>query len=154
MAHPLLESDIYQRIGGKPALTQLLDPRQTGTWDPATLDTAMQDAWNYVLAAVQVQADVVGLTVDQLREQYPDYVALAAQKTLKFAWVYGSSGQACPDRIAQLDQLADQQLQQLAERRRKHGAQNSDPGAAQRITRIDNDPCNERMTLRSFKGFI
>lgn len=152
--HPLVESDMYQRIGGKPALTQLIDPEQTGTWDVAVLELAMQDAWNFVLAAGQVQVDVVGLTNDQLRERYPDYITLAAQKALKFVWVYGSSGQACPVKIAELDRMADQQLQLLAERRRKHGAQNVDPSAAQRVTGIDIDPCRERMTLRSFKGFI
>lgn len=154
MAHPLTDADVYGRIGGQAALTQLIDPTGTGTWDPSTLELAKQDGWNFVTAAVQVQADIVGLTVQQLRDQYPDCISLAAQKTLKFVWVYGSSGQACPERIAEMDKMADAQLQMLAERRRKHGAQNTDPSAAQRITRIEIDPRNERMTLRSFRGFI
>lgn len=154
MAHPLLEADIYQRVGGQAALTQLIDPNSQGRWDADMLDRAMGDAWTYVISAVQVQADIVGLTVDQIRDRYPDYVTLAAQKTLKFLWVYGSAGQACPAKVVELDRLADAQLQLLAERRRKHGAQNTDPSAAQRVTRIDIDPSNERMTLSSFKGFI
>ncbi len=154
MGHPLLESDVYVRIGGKAALTQLIDPAGTGTWDTTTLQTAMQDAWNFVTAAVQVQADIVGKTIQQLRECYPDYISLAAMKTLKLLWVYGSSGQALPPRIDELDKLADAQLQMLAERRRKHGAQNTQTSAAQRITEINIDPHHRRMTLESFKGFI
>lgn len=154
MAHPLTEADVYHRVGGRAALAQLIDPDRVGAWDAATLDLAMQDAWNFVTSAVQVQADIVGLTVQQLRDQFPDYVSLAAMKALKLVWTYGSSGQACPERISELDKMADAQLQLLAERRRKHGGQNTDPAAAQRIARVDIDPRNERMTLRSFRGFI
>lgn len=154
MAHPLTEADVYNRVGGQAALVQLIDPGGAGTWNPEMLDAAMQDGWNFVLSAVQVQADIVGLTSAQIRERYPDYVSLASMKTLKFVWIWGSSGQALPSRIDELDKLVDAQLQMLAERRRKHGAQNTDSSAAQRIVRVDIDPDRTRMTIASFRGLI
>lgn len=154
MAHPLTEADVYNRVGGRAALAQLIDPDRVGAWDAATLDLAMQDGWNFVTSAVQVQSDIVGLTAQQLRDQFPDFVSLAAMKALKFVWAYGSAGQALPARIDELNKECDAQLQLLAERRRKHGGQNTDPAATQRITRVEIDPRNERMTLRSFRGFI
>lgn len=151
-AHPLLPADVYNRFGGKAALTQLIDPNGQGTWSEETLDTAMLDAWLWVLSFVQVQAQIVGLTNDQLREAYPDYISLAARKTVPNLWLAGASGQAMPEAIKELNGELNAQLEALAERRRKHGGQNTDPSAAQRVARIA--LADGRMTLGAFKGFI
>ena len=48
---PPLPADVYNRSGGKAALTQLIDPNGQGTWSEETLDTAMLDAWLWVLCS-------------------------------------------------------------------------------------------------------
>lgn len=150
--HPLLPADVYDRFGGKAALTQIIDPVGLGTWSDTMLDAAMLDAWLWVLSHVGVQAELAGLTHEQLRADYPDYISLAARKTVPNLWLAGSSGQAMPDAIKELNGELNAQLDALAERRRKHGGQNTDPSAAQRVARIS--LAEGRMTLSSFKGFI
>jgi hypothetical protein len=154
--HPLTEADVWRRIGGRAALTQLVNPGGTTTWDAATVEIGMQDAWNFVVAAVGVQVELAGQTNDQIRENFPHLVTLASQKALRFIWVSGSGGQAVPDGIKELDTLADQQLQMLAERRRKHGAVGFSPSPAQAIENIDLNKFGGRMTLTGFRdgGFI
>lgn len=151
MAHPLIESDVWLRIGGRPALTQLANPQGTVRWDAPTVDTGMQDAWNFTVAAVGVQAELTGYTNAEIREKFPHLITVASQKALRFIWVAGSGGQALPEGIKEIDALADQQLQLLAERRRKHGAIGFSPAPAQAVEEIDNNPCHTRMTLRGFR---
>lgn len=151
MSHPLQDSDIYNRVGGQDKLTQLIDPQGTGTWSTATLELAMQDAWNFVVAAVGVQVELVGLTTQQLRDGYGHLITLASQKTIRLLWNYGTSGQACPQKIIDLDALADQQLQLLAERRRKHGNIGTNPTPAQAVQQVDINPLRDRMTLGGFR---
>lgn len=50
----LTDEDVYNRMGGQPALTQLIDPRYEGAPDPAILGLAQQDACNKVIAAAGV----------------------------------------------------------------------------------------------------
>ena len=51
---------------------------------------------------VQVQAQIVGLTNDQLREAYPDYISLAARKTVP-TLAGGGVRQAMPEAIKELN---------------------------------------------------
>lgn len=150
--HPLTAEDVYERFGGRAALTQIIDPARQGTWSETTLDLAQEDAWLWVISHGMVQADLEGLTKEQIRAQFPDYISLAARKTVVNLWLAGSSGQALPPRLQELNQELNRQCEALAERRRKHGGQNTDPSAAQRITRISLDD-GQRMTLASFRGF-
>ncbi len=151
----IIDTDIYNRIGGQAVLTQLIDPQGQGTWNQDILTLAKQDACNEVISAAGVQADLNGFTVDDFRSKFPNLVTLAAQRCIYLNWVYGTSGQACPDRIVALKQDTDAELQRLAERRRKHGAVDFSPSPAQRVAQIDNDPTRTRMTLRSWqKGFV
>lgn len=152
MAHPLVAADVYNRMGGQQALTQLMNPSGTITWNVAMLDTAMGDAWNFVVAAVGVQAELAGYTDSQIREQYPQLITIAAQKSLRFGWLGGSGGQALPQGIKDIDELADAQLQLLAERRRKHGAVGVSPAPAQQISQVRIDQDNSRMTLGGFRS--
>lgn len=151
MPHPLVAADIYNRVGGQDKLTQLIDPQGNGTWSEATLELAMQDAWNFVVAAVGVQVELSGLTMQQIRDGYGHLITLAAQKAIRLIWNYGTSGQACPPRITDLDGLADQQLQMLAERRRKHGDIGTNPTPSQAVQRVDMNPLRDRMTLGGFR---
>jgi hypothetical protein len=152
MAHPLIDSDVYNRIGGQANLVQLLDKAGVGDWDATMLDLAMGDAWNFTVAAVGVQVELAGLTNDQIRTQYPHLITISSQKSLSFVWLAATGGQALPDGIKTIDTLADQQLQMLAERRRKHGAVGVNPPISQAVGQIDNNPCGERMTLRGFRA--
>jgi len=157
LAHPLEEADVWKRIGGRAALTQLVNPEGTTSWDADTVDTAMQDAWNYVVAAVGVQAELAGYSNAEIRANFPQLVTVGSQKALRFVWVAGSGGQALPAGIQEIDALAEQQLQMLAERRRKHGAVGFSPSPAQAVDGgIDNNPNRDRMTLSGFRdgGFI
>lgn len=156
MSHPLLDSDVYIRIGGRDKLTQLINPGGTASWDPATLAIVMQDAWNYVVAAVGVQAELTGYTNDELRTNFPQLITLAAQLSIVKAWLYGSAGQAMPDRVVALNAQVEAELQRLAERRRKHGAVGFSPSPAQAVVNIDMNPNHDRMTLSGFRsgGFI
>lgn len=151
MAHPLLDSDVYIRIGGRDKLTQLINPGGTTSWDPATLAIVMQDAWNYVVAAVGVQAELIGYTNDELRTNFPELITLGAQLSIVKAWLYGSAGQAMPDRVVALQAQVEAELQRLAERRRKHGAVGFSPSPAQAIVNIDMNPNHDRMTLDGFR---
>jgi hypothetical protein len=157
MANPVFitDADVYNRIGGRAALTQLIDPEGTGAWSPDVLLTAQQDACNEIIAAAGVQAELGGFTIDDFRVKFPHLITLAAHRCIYLCWLYGSAGQACPDRIIALKDDTGRELDQLAERRRKHGAVDFSPTPAQRVTQVDNDPHHRRMTLRSWqRGFI
>lgn len=151
MAHPLEDSDLYNRVGGQAALTQLIDPTGTGTWSAETIELVKQDAWNFVVAAVSVQVELSGLTMAQIRAGYGHLITLASQKGIRLLWNYGTSGQACPPRIVDMDALADQQLQMLAERRRKHGDIGTSPTPSQAVQQVDMNPYRDRMTLSGFR---
>jgi len=148
------DADVYLRFGGEAALAQAIDPDGTGTYSPAVLLLAKQDASNRVAAAAGVQSV---LTVDppysqaQYQEKFPELVTLAAQLALVLCWTYGTSGRALPDNLAALSASVEAQLQLLAERRRKHGAIDYSPAPNQAINRIDNDPDHNRMVLRSWR---
>ena len=148
------EADVYNRFGGQNALAQTIDPEGTGTYSPAILALAIQDASNRVASAAGVQ---VSLTTDppysqtEFQSKFPELVTLAAQAALILCWTYGTSGRALPDNLATLSATVEAQLQLLAERRRKHGAIDYSPAPAQAIARIDNDPDHNRMVLRSWR---
>jgi hypothetical protein len=154
VAHPLEETDLYRRIGGKAALTQLLDPQQTGTWDAETAELAMQDGWNLVVSAAGVQSEFATLTKPQLRDQFPDLIMYASFLALPLLWQYGTSGQAVPQTVKDKEAQAKIDLELYAQRKRKHGSQSTNPAAAQRVALVDPDPDHNRMTLAAFKGFI
>lgn len=135
MANPVFitDEDLYLRIGGRAALTQLLDPNKTGMWNTDTTLRARQDACNLVIEAAGVQADLAGNTVDQFRDRYPALVTHACFKALYLCWLYGSSGQACPERIAALNTEAEAGMENLSKRRRKHGSVDFSPQPAQEV---------------------
>lgn len=147
----LLDSDIYDRIGGQAALTQLLDPQFEGVFSQDMLQKVENDACNEVIAAAGVQVDLNGFTVAQFRDKFPHLITIAAQYSLYLCWLYGTSGQACPDRIVTFKAEAELKLQQLAERRRKHGASDFAPYPAQKVTQVDNNPNHTRTTLLGFQ---
>lgn len=152
MAHPLVDADVYNRIGGQDALVQLLDKDGRGTWSVDMLDTAMGDAWNYVVAAVGVQADLGGYTSAEIRDKFPHLITIGAQKSLRFAWVSGSGGQAMPQGITDIDALAEAQIEMLAERRRKVGKADFSPAPAQQVAQVDLNRDSSRMTLAGFRS--
>ncbi len=151
MAHPLVAADIYNRVGGQDKLTQLIDPQGNGTWSEATLELAMQDAWNFVVAAVGVQVELSGLTMQQIRDGYGHLITIAALKAIPLVWDYGTSGQARPQNIGERDSRCDQELQLLAERRRKHGNIGTNPTPSQAVQQVDMNPLRDRMTLGGFR---
>lgn len=151
MAHPLQASDVYNRIGGQAALTQLIaDVTQSETWNTDVLDLAMQDAWNLVIDAAGVQAELGGYTNEQLREHFPSFITVASQLALGLCWDYGTSGRAQPDGVKSLVVAAQAQLEMYSRRRRKHGAANYSPQPAQAIANIVLAG-NDRMTLCGFR---
>lgn len=145
------DADVFQRIGGKAALTQLLDPNRTGTWDQATLDSAKQDACNFVLEAAGVAADLGGYQASEFASKFPNLVTYAALKALALVWTYGTGGQAMPDRIAAFDAQAMAGLELLATRRRKHGASDYSPQPSQQINGTISMG-EGRMTLAGWKS--
>ncbi len=150
----LTDADIYNRIGGMPALTQLIDPRYEGAPDPAILGLAQQDACNKVIAAAGVQADLGGFSIPDFREKFPHLVTIAALLCIYNCWDYGSSGQACPPHVEKKKADAELELQQLSLRRLKHGAADFSPNPAQRVTQVDNNPNHTRATLEGYqRGF-
>ena len=150
----LFDPDIYDRVGGQAVLTQLIDPNASGMPDVYILRKTQEDACNDVIAAAGVQADLNGFTISEFREKFPHLVTLASHICIYYCWLYGSSGQACPERIRELKTEADSKLEMLSERRRKHGAVDFSPNPAQRVTQVDNNPKHTRMTLEGFqRGF-
>ncbi len=148
----MLPADVYNRMGGQQALTPLLNPNGTTSWNVTMLDTALSDAWNYCVAAVGVQADLAGYTDAEIRANFPQLITVTAQKSLRFSWIAGSGGQATPDGIKEIDGMAELQLEKLAERRRKHGAANFSPAPAQRVSQVNMNPHHDRMTLCGFRS--
>lgn len=156
MANPnfLTDADIYNRMGGVAALTQLIDPRYEGAPDPVILGLAQQDACNKVISAAGVQAELGGFTISEFRDKFPHLVTIAALLCIYNCWDYGSSGQACPEHVEQKKKEAELDLEKLSLRRLKHGAADFSPNPSQRVTQVDNDPNHTRMTLGSFqRGF-
>lgn len=135
MANPVFisDEDLFLRIGGRAALTQLMDPQKTGAWNTETTLRARMDACNIVIEAAGVQADLAGNTVEQFRDRYPALVTYAAQKALYFCWLAGSSATACPERITALNQEVENALENLAKRLRKHGSVDYSPQPAQEV---------------------
>lgn len=145
-------ADVYRRVGGQPALAQLIDPASTGTWDATTLTLAIQDASNLVASAAGVQSQLAGYTQAEYQERFPELVTLASQKALGLVWIYGTSGRAMPPGIESINTLADAELERLRTRRSKHGAVDFSPSPAHRIAQVDIDPDNSRMSLASWKA--
>lgn len=149
----LTDADLYNRVGGQAALTQLIDPGRTGRWNTAISLMVRTDACNFVLEAAGVQADLNGYSAADFATKFPNLVTYAAYRAIALAWVAGSGGQAMPPGVAKYDELATQGLELLATRRRKHGASDFSPAPAQQISgSIDNDPDRTRMTLDSWKS--
>lgn len=147
------DSDLYKRLGGQAALTQLLDPSKTGSWNATVSLTARTDACNLVLEAAGVQSDLGGYEAADFAIKFPNLVTWASLKAVALAWLYGTSGQAMPERIAQYDAQANAGIEMLAQRRRKHGASDFSPQPAQAIDgAVDMDPEQNRLTLSSWKA--
>lgn len=147
------DSDLYNRVGGQAALVQLLDPGKTGRWNTTISLLARTDACNFVLEAAGVQADLNGYAASEFASKFPNLVTYAALKAVALAWNYGSGGQAMPPGVARYDELANDGLELLATRKRKHGASDFSPQPAQAVSgRVDNDPHRDRMTLSSWKN--
>lgn len=147
------DEDLFLRIGGRAALAQLMDPDKSGSWDTQISLRARADACNIVIEAAGVQVDLAGNTVEEFRDRYSALVTHAAQKALYFCWLYGTGGQACPERITALNDEVETALENLAKRRRKHGATDYSPQPAQEVRgSIDNDPGRTRMTLSSWRS--
>lgn len=155
MANPVFieDSHLYLRLGGQAALTQLMDPQKTGRWSPAVSLTARSDACNKVLSAAGVAADLGGYSAAEFASKFPNLVTTAALKAIALSWLYASSGQAMPEGIAKIDAEAESDMDKLAERKRKQGAADFNPDAAQLVNgSIDNDPNLDRMTMASWKS--
>ena len=147
------DADLYNRLGGQAALTQLLDPQGTGAWNPEVSLLARTDACNFVLEAAGVPADMAGYPASDFAAKFPNLVTYAALKAIALAWQYGSGGQAMPAGVVKYDAQADQGLSLLASRRRKHGASDFSPAPSQAVRgSIDNDPDFNRMTLASWRN--
>jgi hypothetical protein len=151
----IYDSDLYDRIGGQAAFVQLLDPNGTGTWNPDVSLKARGDACNLVIEAAGVPVDLSGLTIPDFRDKFPNLITWASLKGLAMAWLYGAGGQAMPAGFALYDQQANAGIEMLAVRRRKHGAIDFNPGAAQAVRgSINLDPYQTKMTMDGFRtGF-
>jgi hypothetical protein len=147
----LVDADIYDRIGGQAVLTQLIDPQFSGVFSQDILKKAEQDACNEIIAAAGVQADLNGFTIPDFRDKFPHLITIAAQYCIYLCWLYGTSGQACPERILGFKTDVDLKLEQLALRKRKHGAADFSPYPAQRVTQVNNNPNHRRSTLIGFQ---
>lgn len=155
MANPVFitDEDLFLRLGGRAALTQLMDPGKTGSWNTESTLRARQDACNLVLAAAGVQADLAGMTIEQFRDRHPELVTLACMKGLHLCWLFGTGGQACPEKITALNAEAEAGMENLAKRRRKHGSVDHSPNPSQEVRgSIDMDPGRTRMTLASWRS--
>lgn len=129
----IFDEDLFLRLGGRAALVQLMDSNKTGSWNTESTLRARQDACNLVIAAAGVQADLAGNTVEQFRDRHPELVTLACMKGLYFCWLFGTGGQACPEKITALNAEADAELERLAKRLRKHGAVDYSPNPSQEV---------------------
>lgn len=155
MANPVFiyDADLYNRLGGRAALTQLLDPEGRGIWSAEMSLLVRTDACNLVIEAAGVQVELSGGTVEQFRARYPNLVTYASLKGLVLGWLFGSGGQALPERLAAFDAKVETALERLATRRRMHGAVDFDPQPAQEVRgSVDMDPNGERMGLASWKS--
>lgn len=153
MANPnfLVDADLWQRMGGRDKLTQLLDPEKTGVWDATTAAIARADACNEVLASAGIHSEHV-VNIAEFRDKFPHLVTIAAQYAVVLVWQYGSSGQAKPEGIADLAAKSEASLELLRAKKIKQGTPEFNPQSAQKIVgAIDLDPGNGRMTLGSWK---
>ncbi len=149
----IADSDLYNRCGGQAALTQLIDPGKTGRWNTAVSLMVRTDACNIVLSAAGVATDLGGVAAGDFAARFPDLVTLAAYKALALAWLAGSGGQAMPAGVQRYDEMADQGLELLATRRRKHGASDYATKPAQQINgSLDMDPLRTKMTMAGFRS--
>lgn len=149
----ITDADLYNRVGGQAALVTLLDNGRQGRWNTTVSLLARTDSCNIVLEAAGVQADLNGYTASDFAQKFPNLVTYAALKAIALAWTYGSGGQALPAGVQRYDDQANQALELLATRRRKHGASDFSPQPAQQISgAIDNDPDRTRMTLDSWRS--
>lgn len=152
------ESDVYDRAGGQGALAQLIDPQGTGTWSTNVLTKARQDASEQVLAYGNVQVDAYAwyVEVQAGRQSWPHIlVDLSSQLAIVRCWQYGTSGRALPDDLRERETRVMETCGAIRDRKISLGAPARYPGTNQLFTRVDNDPCRNRLTLRNFKrGFI
>lgn len=155
MSNPnfITDADLWQRMGGRDKLAQLIDPEKTGTWDTTTSEIIRQDACNDVIAASGVQTLLDGLSVSEIRDRFPHLVTLAAERAIPKLWRAGSSGQAMPEGIREMKAESDIALGELAARRRQHGSVGFSTTPSQRVSgSINMDPLETRSTLSSWKG--
>lgn len=155
MANPVFitDEDLWLRVGGRPALTQLLGGAKNATWNAEMSLRARTDACALVIEAAGVQADLAGYSVEDFRSRFPNLVVHACFKAIALLWLYGTGGQAMPDGVKAFDEQAEAGLEKLATRRRKHGAVDYSPQPAQEVRgSIDNDPGRTRMTLASWRS--
>ena len=149
----IVDADLYNRVGGQAVFTQLIDPSRSGRWNATVSLLARTDGCNIVLEAAGVQADLGGFAPSEFATKFPNLVTYASLKSIALVWVYGSGGQAMPPGVQRYDDQANQALELLATRRRKHGASDYSPQPAQQITgSVNNDPHLTRITLDSWRG--
>ena len=138
-------TDVLRRIGGTAAATQICpDGADPSTYDANVMTLAIQDASNAVCMAAKVQTVLSGLTQAEYQARFPELVTLAAQKAPYLFWLYGTHGQACPERVTVLNAAADVELERLRQRKSAYGAVDFDPTPNQQVAQVDNDPNQTR----------
>lgn len=153
------EKDVYQRFGGQAALTQALDPKGTGSYDLPSLQSFIQQASEEVAARanVVIQVQAIAKAVAQGKEawsNYPLLVYLSADLTVVKVWRYGTSGQAMPDQIRELEMRVLDDLEKIRKLELSIGAPAAYPTHQANITVVDMDPGNRRMSLKGFEKWF
>ncbi len=153
------ELDIYQRFGGQAALAQALDPKGTGSYDVPSLQSFIKQASEEVAAranvVVQVQAIAQAVAVGRdAWSNYPLLVYLAADLTVVKVWRYGTSGQAMPEQIRELEVRVLEDLEKIRKFELSIEAPPAYPSHQANITRVEMDPDQRRMSLSGFQKWF
>lgn len=145
----ITDQDVFLRFGGQQYLAQALGNGFAGI-DQDRLLLAKRDACEKIAAACQVQIDVQAAFKAGNIPQF--MVTLAAQECVYLCWLYGTTGQACPDFVKAQHDEVDRELERIRTRQRSIGSPEKYPASSQLLEKSNYDPTRTRMTVRNFGG--
>ena len=151
------DTDVYRRLGGLPALVQLLpDTTSPDTYDSTALTALREDATQEVVARANVQVDIKTLhdAVQAGTATWPPYlVDLCAWQCAIKVWDCGSKGQALPERYVEKERWIKEECQQVRQRLISLGVVTESagyPGSNILHRTVDMDPNQTRLTVGNF----
>ncbi len=107
------QQEVIDRFGGAVALTQCLDPHQTGAYDPALLDSARLDGSSDVMAAGGNRFKLWQVVTPLLDDVPPWIRKLAALRAMVYCWDRGTAGKARPEFVQRVWDQTEKDLDNL-----------------------------------------